>query len=147
MGITNKIKTLPIPVQAGLIRNMFPNTHLETWNGQSLVWTHTISPSPLGDDYKIRLEYNVNDRPNLYVINPKPLPLAKNKIKLEHCYDQKTQKLCLYFPDKKEWNKSMALTKTVIPWAYDWLYHYEIWLGTGEWTGGGIHLTSNKKKK
>lgn len=147
MGITNRIKVLSIPIQAGLIRKMYPDSLLETRNGQSLIWVHTISPSPLGDDYKIRLEYNITDMPNLYVTNPKPLTLAKNESKLPHCYDPKTQKLCLYFPDGKEWKKSMALTKTIIPWAYDWLYHYEIWLGTGEWTGGGIHLTSNKKKE
>lgn len=146
MGITNRIKVLSIPIQAGLIRKMYPDSLLETRNGQSLIWVHTISPSPFGDDYKIRLEYHVNDRPNVYAITP--LALAKNESKLPHCFDQKKQQLCLYFnKDSKEWNKSMALTKTIIPWAYEWLYHYEIWLGTGEWTGGGIHLTSNKKKK
>ena len=40
----------------------------------------------------------------------------------------------------------MFLSKTIIPWVYDWLYHYEIWVGTGEWTGGGVHLPKNAPK-
>jgi hypothetical protein len=31
----------------------------------------------------------------------------------------------------------MSIADTVLPWTTEWLYHYEIWLITGEWTGGG----------
>lgn len=146
-NIRNISAKISIPTQAALIERMFPETQVTTRLGQRLAWTHTICPSPLGGKYRVRLEYDIADKPNIFVIEPKPLALAKGKSKLEHCYDQKTQRLCLYYPDGKEWNKGMILTKTIIPWTYEWLYHYEIWLGTGEWTGGGIHLTSNKKKK
>ena len=33
----------------------------------------------------------------------------------------------------------MLLADTIVPWAAEWLMHYELWLVTGEWTGGGDH--------
>lgn len=35
----------------------------------------------------------------------------------------------------------MALAHTIVPWACDWLMHYEFWLATGTWAGGGVHPT------
>lgn len=31
----------------------------------------------------------------------------------------------------------MLLSTTVVPWTAEWLIHYEVWLATGQWTGGG----------
>lgn len=145
--MVQKIKPLPIGVQAMRIKHMFSDGKVNTMYDQQLTWINIISPSPLGGLYKVKLEYRINRAPKIYVIDPKPLPLAKGEKKLPHCYDQKDQCLCLYYPDGKEWNKTMLLATTVIPWIYEWLYHYEIWLGTGEWTGGGVHPQNNLPKK
>jgi hypothetical protein len=146
--MAQKIKPIPIAIQALNIKKMFPGTKVMNQRDQSLTWTHTLTPSPLGDHYDIKLVYQITDRPRIYVTNPNPLAFAKDETKLPHCYEQKKQHLCLYYPDGTEWNKSMLLATTVIPWAYEWLYHYEIWLGTGEWTGGGVHpvIKGSKKK-
>lgn len=141
-----KSKPISITVQALNIEMMYPETKVSNRLDSELTWIHKISPSPMGETYKIKLVYHLTETPKLYVLGPKPLPLAKGKTKLEHCYDQKQQRLCLYYPKHYEWHNTMLLTQTIIPWAYDWLYHYEIWLGTGEWTGGGIHLPTDKKK-
>ena len=29
----------------------------------------------------------------------------------------------------------MLIVDTIVPWAAEWLLHYEIWLATGEWFG------------
>jgi hypothetical protein len=142
-----KTKSIPISIQAFNIKKLFPETKVETSHDQYLSWTHTIIPSPLGDYYKIKIVYHMNLSPKIFVINPKPLALAKGKDRLPHCYDQKLQRLCLYYPDGYEWNKSMLISTTIIPWAYEWLYHYEIWLGTGEWHGGGIHISTDGEKQ
>ncbi|WP_301928383.1 hypothetical protein [Ferruginibacter sp.] len=128
------------------IQRMFLGTKVNTLHDVQLSWTHTISPSPLGADYKIKLVYHLTEAPKMYVVEPKPLALATGKMRLEHCYDQKLQRLCLYYPMEYEWRDTMLLTQTIIPWTYDWLYHYEIWLVTGEWTGGGVHGSNNTKK-
>jgi len=31
----------------------------------------------------------------------------------------------------------MFLADTILPWAAEWLAHYEIWFATGTWYGGG----------
>ncbi len=145
--MAQKIKPLPIAVQAMNIKRVFSDSKVATLHDQQLTWTYTITPSPLGDEYKVRLVYHLSQAPKIYVVEPKPLALAKGKAKLPHCYDQSEQRLCLCYPDGKEWNKTMLLANTVIPWTYEWLYHYEIWLGTGEWTGGGVHPQNNLPKK
>lgn len=146
-----------IAIQSANIKKTYPDSTVTTFHDQELTWTHTIMPSPLGGRYEIKLVYKINgsrnrlgsskttSAPKIYVLNPK-LELAIGETKLPHCYDQKKQHLCLYYPDGKEWNKSMLLVTTIIPWTYEWLYHYEIWLGTGEWTGGGIHPVSKTPK-
>ena len=144
--MAQKIKPISIALQALNIKKMFPDTKVINQRDQLLTWTHCLTPSPLGDNYEIKLVYQITDKPKIYVTKPKPLALAIDETKLPHCYDQKLQYLCLYYPDGKEWNKSMLIAKTIIPWAYEWLYHYEIWLGTGEWTGGGVHPIKNRPK-
>ncbi|MBI3520517.1 MAG: hypothetical protein HY062_14360 [Bacteroidetes bacterium] len=125
---------------------MFPETKVTLLRDCELTWIHSITPSPLGDTYKVKLVYHLTESPKVYVVDPKPLLLAEGKQGLPHCYDQKKQRLCLYYPKYKEWDKTMLLTATVIPWTFEWLYHYEIWLGTGEWHGGGIHNSSKKEE-
>ncbi len=43
--------------------------------------------------------------------------------------------LCLHY--NGEWDPTMLISETIIPWASEWLLHYELWLATGEWLGGG----------
>jgi hypothetical protein len=36
-----------------------------------------------------------------------------------------------------EWTVGMSIANTIVPWTSEWLAHYEIWLATGDWQGGG----------
>lgn len=147
MGNRNRIKPIGITAQVGLLRSMFPTSTVMNLRDKELVWRHTIKPSPLSDEYTVKLEYKIGSNPKMYVTNPKSLKLAKKATKLPHVYDQKKQKLCLFYPDGKQWNSSMLLAKTVVLWAYEWLYHYELWLGTeDDWKGGGVHPFKNQPK-
>ena len=83
--------------------------------------------------------YQREKHPNVYVLEPKPLILAEGKSKLEHVYDTTKQHLCIYYKKAKEWNESKFIAETIIPWTSEWLFHYEIWVTTGTWHGGGIH--------
>lgn len=146
MGNNRRIKAVAIAVQAGNLKRMFPEAVISTIHDYRLTWTNTLSPSPLGGTYKIKLIYETGSSPKVYVVDPTPLFRPEGKSKLPHCYDSIKQHLCLYYPNGREWNKSMLLTQTIIPWTYEWLYHYEIWLiNGGYWTGGGAHPTKNKR--
>ncbi|MCP1298735.1 hypothetical protein NK356_06125 [Chryseobacterium sp. S0630] len=108
-------------------------------------WEGYLKSSPLGDEYLVRLIYKLNDVPQVFVLEPIPLELPEEESRLKHVYNQDKQELCLYYPKAKEWTSSQYISHTIMPWAIEWLYHYEIWLMTGEWTGGGIVHTSDKR--
>lgn len=65
--------------------------------------------------------------------------MAEGQAKLPHVYSTVDQKICLYYPKIGEWKETMFIAKTLVPWASEWLFFYEIWVLTGEWRGGGIH--------
>lgn len=143
----SKVKPFSIAAQVGLLKNMYPTSIVKNLHDKELVWQHKITPSPLSDEYILKLEYKIGYQPRVYVLDPYPLALAKKATRLPHVYDQKKQRLCLYYPDGKQWNSSMPLAKTVVFWAFEWLYHYELWLGTDDdWKGGGVHPFKNQPK-
>lgn len=51
--------------------------------------------------------------------------------------------LCLSY---KDWQPSQAYTDTFIPWAMEWIFYFEVWLYTGEWSGGGKHPQQSQAK-
>ena len=126
---------------------MFPKSEVKRNNENWLTWTHLITPSPLSGTYKVLLKYAKNHGIEFYVIEPNPLELAKDITVLPHVYSTPKQQLCLYSPRNYEWNVGMLYVETIIPWACEWLYHYELWVSTGIWHGGGIvHETVAEKQ-
>ena len=49
---------------------------------KGLIWVGKLQPTNLSITYDIRIEYNIGCNPNIYVISPNPLPLAKDATKL-----------------------------------------------------------------
>lgn len=101
-------------------------------------------PSPLSDSYKLRIRCKLTKssttyNPKVYIDSPNPLPLAAGAERLPHTYSYSAgkQQLCLYLPKAGEWSTSMIIADTVVHWAVQWMYYYEIWASTGIWMGGG----------
>lgn len=132
-----KIHTLNMALQAGKIRSLFPASSLN-YNQSVLTWFCTLTPSPLSAPYEVKVIYKRDEHPNVYVVNQR-LQLREGEDKLPHVYSTPDQWLCLYYRKGREWNSGMLIADTVIPWTCEWLLHYECWLATGEWHGGGIH--------
>lgn len=86
--------------------------------------------------YKIKVIYK-DFHPDVYLLEPK---FDVGTRRPPHLYSFSQQKLCLYLPGKQDWSSSMNLADTIIPWACEWLFFYEMWLITGSWYGGGEHL-------
>lgn len=136
---TIKKHEIPLVVQAYKLQHYFPDSKWTIDNcGSRLVWKGTLQPTDLSGSYKIKLIYKRNEHPDVYVIEPDPLTLAKGAEKLEHVYDTRKQHLCIYYRKAKEWNTDKFIADTVIPWTSEWLMHYEYWVATGIWYGGGI---------
>jgi hypothetical protein len=107
-----------------------------------MVWEGTIRPTSLSNTYRVRLEYSHGKLPRVWVIEPQLK--NRNGRRPDHLY--RDGSLCLFYPRNREWDHSMSLAQTIIPWTSEWLLHYEVWLATGEWRGGGIHPGKPKEQ-
>lgn len=118
--------------QWGALRRQFPDGIGQVKRNR-LRWDMQVQPTPLSDVYDIRLHYSLERVPKVFVRSPDLVQPADDPI--PHRYGDGS--LCLYLPGTGEWGRGMQLAETIIPWVSEWLYFYEIWLGTGEWCGGG----------
>jgi hypothetical protein len=96
-----------------------------------LTWTGELQPTPLSRHYVMRIALGHDGLPHVRVVSP--ALESREGATLPHTYREGT--LCLY--SRGEWNPSMSLVLTIVPWASEWLVNYEIWLATGDWYGGG----------
>lgn len=123
-------------LQYTALRAHFKQSHGKLLHN-GFVWYCALTPSPISDIYQIRIEYKAFELPQIYVVSPKPLALAIGATRLPHTYDTKTQRLCLFHPQKNEWNSTKPIATTIVHWAVLWLKYYETWRLTGKWYGGG----------
>jgi hypothetical protein len=131
----NRRPPLSIVHQAlGLVSAQPSSSYIFT--GRSgLVWKGRAQPTRASEHYQLRIAYTLGHYPETTVLAPKLQ--CRDEKPVPHLYKEGT--LCLFNPNKDEWNSRQKLSETVLPWACLWLYFYEIWLATGEWKGGGDH--------
>jgi len=103
-----------------------------------LVWNYDARPTPLSRSYRLRITYRHAATPETFVLHPHLPTLAEGR-DLPHVYQQDPPRLCLYLPSSGEWSPTMRISETIVPWSVLWLFYFEEWLATGEWTGGGTH--------
>jgi hypothetical protein len=107
--------------------------------GQSVRWIGDVRPQH--SRYTLEIRYRIGMSPQVRILAPVLVRLPDNEEgQLPHVYppsDDPT--LCLFDPMNHEWNASMRIAETTVPWGLDWLAFYELWLMTGKWTGGGRH--------
>lgn len=121
---------LSVAQQAFALKDLFPHVHANLRPGR-LVWIGEIQPTALSRVYKVQVTYSVGSVPSVKVLDP---PLERRPdAKLPHLYDNGA--LCLY--EAGEWQPSMLIVDTILPWTSEWLAHYEIWRANGVWYGGG----------
>jgi len=111
----------------------------------TLVWECPLRPSPFSRKYVVRIGYRQGHFPRTRVIHPTVRSLAGDR-KIPHVYAEPDDPLCLFYAPAREWNSSLSLARTIIPWACEWLFHFEAWLFTGEWDGGGVHCQSGEPR-
>jgi hypothetical protein len=108
--------------------------------GNMLTWRFPVTPTALSRQYDARLEYRHEMSPKVYVDAPDLVVLADG-CRLPHVYEQSPPRLCLYLPGSGEWGAWMRLDQTMVPWTALWLFYFEAWLLSGEWSGGGLEPT------
>ncbi|TXC79121.1 hypothetical protein [Paraburkholderia azotifigens] len=123
-----------------------PGAQLTRIRGVELRYCFEIAPSPFSQLYKCLLVIRRNGFPDMYVISPDIVASNAGKPPPHiYKYDRPKTKLCLWWPKAREWRRDMKFAETYIPWAAEWLFHYEYWLATGVWEGGGVHPPGPKE--
>ena len=139
MAKVGKPKPTNVVIQGMQLQKAFPDSSCQFGHG-SLVWEGTIQPTSVSESYRVRLEYRHGKLPKVRLIDPEIE--CRDGSRPEHLYPDGS--LCVFFPRHREWNHSMPLAKTIVPWVSEWLLHYEVWLATGEWRGGAF--TQRKRR-
>ena len=145
-----KTKPITIAIQKFNIRKSFKAMIEKEHHGIGLKMVLKIQPTENSKYYKVLLEYkSVQKKPQIYV-NMDQLEIG-DKEEIPHNYGtkdingKKYLSLCLYY--KNEWDATMKISETIIPWICEWLYHFEFWSITGKWCGGGKHPTQRDIKE
>jgi len=128
MDTMARTRSLTMAQQAFGLRSVFPGAELALKPGK-LSWTGRLQPSDLSRVYTVQITYTRGRCPAVRVLAPKLKPTENGF--LPHTYDNGT--LCLH--EAGQWDATMLIVDTIVPWAAEWLLHYEIWLATGEWFG------------
>lgn len=118
-----------------------------TNNDKTIIWEGVLQPTPISREYKVVVEYTLEKSPTCVVKSPDLSGLAGER-QIPHTYKNETEtegtQLCLYLPQVRhknrisEWQPTMFLADTIIPWASTWLLYFEFWLFSGQWDGGGV---------
>ena len=131
-----KVKKLTPLMQGARLKTLFPLSDFTVLaHGLGIKWKGCLQPNPISQLYQISVTYLQGKAPITKVHTPLIIPDGK---KLPHVYSQIKQELCLYYPKNNEWHSGLWIVETIVPWASEWLYHYENWVATGDWKGGGI---------
>ncbi len=138
MVSNNKRTPIPIYAQLQILGKDYPEGEMKSQSLRHLVWETDIIPSPNSTKYRVRISYTIGKRPAVYVIEPPVLKRPEGEKSLPHVFSTERQQICLHYGPLGEWDGSMFLARTIVPWASEWLLFYELWVITGEWLGEGI---------
>ena len=134
----HKRSRIPLIKQAFRLVNDYPESHYTLRKG-ILIWYSEIRPLPLSRLYKIKIICEgYLHRPKVVLYGDKVDGIERDDF--PHNFGKNLQKqeaiLCLHMPYEFNYY-DMWIADTIVLWTQEWLCHYEIWLATGEWCGGG----------
>ena len=123
---------LPLGAQVISMRRKWPQ-FIAQWNHSGVTWIGTLQPGACNREYTIAIDYKLGERPDVTVLSP--VLRDRSDQNIPHVYPGKHP--CLHLPS--EWAPTMHIADTIVPWASDWLFFYEVWHATGEWLADGEH--------
>ena len=133
-------KSLSLEVQRRALHAKFEHSRATVSSGR-LRWEAELVPHALGSTYRVHLSYRLGSRPRVHVLDPvlvKRVDENGDLIRCDHMHSD--DEPCLFYHHRKnEWHGGLLLVDTIVPWTSEWLLHYEIWVATGSWRGGGYH--------
>jgi hypothetical protein len=93
--------------------------------------------------YDIGVLWDSSIAPFVFVLDPKIVPRPGGTYEaIPHLLfnegSPEDSALCLFDPNGREWDPTMLIAETTLPWAGRWLLYYELWHVDGIWRGGGV---------
>jgi len=135
-------------LQKEAMRRHFPGLRLVLDLPWISIWEGELRP--VSQTYKVRVtDHRGSDdgeiafawrMPSVHVLSPTPSPreVAPSE-PVPHLYgshhDPRGAELCLFYPDGRDWTDDMLVAESIIPWAAEWLFYYEMWQIDGIWAG------------
>lgn len=138
-----RVRALTNEEQIVSMKRIWPGLNLRGRRSGAVRWIGSLRPQ--FQIYRVEIIHQLNDHPIVRVLSPELTRLPDNEEgQLPHVYPPASDPTpCLYDPCSDEWDHSMLISRTIVPWTIDWLACYELWLMTGKWTGGGRHPEIN----
>jgi len=141
----NKQKLVPLVQQQMALLSSYEGATCKITKS-ALCWSGKLKPTPLSKEYQAILTYTLREAPKVWIIGNEleklDAPDFPHNYKID--VEKKMVQICLY--RRQEFNVCKYLSQTIVPWAIEWLYFYELWLVTGEWHGGGEHPAAGEEK-
>lgn len=130
---SSRERSLTLQEQAIRVRFVWPTFWTQVTRN-ALIIQGVVRPTPLADEYHVRVVYANGEVPKAYVDSP-ALRQRGDGQPIPHIYPG--PRPCLYLPRSGEWTNQLSIARTIIPWLMLWLTYYELWHATGVWQGGG----------
>jgi hypothetical protein len=128
---------IPLGFQRRMMMKGWPEFKCHLTSG-FLICRGRVQPTPLNAVYRVRIEYRLGEHPKVWVEEPALVPRVEGG-RIPHVYPG--PRPCLFYPPNREWRPDRLLATSILPWLLLWLFHYESWIVTGSWEGGGVHLS------
>jgi hypothetical protein len=144
MGPANDIRALSIDQQIDRMCAEYPLLYLLHATEWGVVWQGGIRP--LAQTYDVQIHYcafrldiaNIEAR-TVHVESVSPELRHRSDANIPHVYPNRVKptrpRLCLHM--RHEWDASLYIADTIVPWTAEWLVAYEGWRATGKWFAGG----------
>ncbi len=134
MAVRTTDQWVSLALQAFDLRALLPMAQSRIRHQSStLTSVFELQPTTASCRYTVQLRYRLGWRPEIRVITPTLRTREGADRMIPHTFDDNL--LCLHLDD--EWKPTMRLADTIVPWASEWLFYYELWLTTGAWLGSG----------
>lgn len=104
-------------------------------SGKSVTYRDTFYSKRLKRKYSFTILWKPETQCKVIIENPNPLPKRHGE-QIPHLFDQTKQTVCLFRNvdgSRVEFDDSMPIVETLIPWLYEWIDTYECWLLSGIW--------------
>lgn len=135
-----KLNSLSIPLQKFLLIIKYKKFLFKDNSSRKLDMDFLIpSTNIINIKYTMKLKYSsLSHKPKVFVLTD-TLPKRPNDV-IPHIYETKIMNgkqylnICPFFPND-DWNNAYSIADTVFLWAIEWIYFYELWIVTGQWSG------------